>query len=786
MAYQINLTGKEIDERLQNVGTAEDVAAADGTLYARIKKNADDIAENKENVKVLTKRVDVVTGTANGAEALAKANEKRLNTVTGTANTAKELAQKNQFNLGQVQATANTALKNSEVNQDSVRNAQITANEAKALVEGLTTVVRGAENDISQLKELNVVYPNNLRKLTVDSTPDEIKKSFIPEIGGTPGTTNTPHVGYLIKGNRNSDNDGYDPDSTIISVEVVKIDDKDCHKFMYIDNNRDLVTMTVCIWGGTFKVIERSVVSNIDTVMTTLTEHDARQTNIEEVVSGAQKDAYFTLKWFNLVFSDSRFNGNIDNVKVRLYRWSGKRYAQFVMFTRNGTGVSQELISYEIILKQKQANGANVRVPYIHYNDDGTEEELWLAVKDDFGGRISYNRYKKRRWRIQAFLNDKPITAPFDFRVSIDANNNASITKRGMMRSVPTTGQVKYDGYYDVDKWLNCERGEELDLTYYLFYDSNEKIRRKFPNPGDVMVKNAFSHVVPRGVIISVFQDTPGSYCILWSDGESIYEIGIDLDTNEYGGYNCYYPAKKLCDDIYDYASKMNSGTLRDLYIQAGAKYNEQTGYYELNGLTDITEKEMRVMYSRYLIDIGTNGRASGWLILDDGERTNLPCTTRADIFDNLNNGIRGNKVELLRICAASTDDYARTCYVSSSVAVGHSLFPKLRKVIGVWQYNSDNPSDFNFSYGQPFYNCPLLEEIRMKKINKSHTFAVSPNLSKESVQYMIENANPPSGAAAGSIAITLHPTAYARLKDDADIVAALEAKEGIVTLVSA
>ena len=73
-----------------------------------------------------------------------------------------------------------------------------------------------------------------------------------------------------------------------------------------------------------------------------------------------------------------------------------------------------------------------------------------------------------------------------------------------------------------------------------------------------------------------------------------------------------------------------------------------------------------------------------------------------------------------------------------------------------------------------------------MNKINKSHTFAVSPNLSKESVQYMITNANPPSGAAVGSITITLHPTAYARLKDDADIVAALEAKNGVITLVSA
>ena len=48
--HQINLTGQEIDERLQNVGTAEDVAAADGTLYARISKNADDIDELNDTV----------------------------------------------------------------------------------------------------------------------------------------------------------------------------------------------------------------------------------------------------------------------------------------------------------------------------------------------------------------------------------------------------------------------------------------------------------------------------------------------------------------------------------------------------------------------------------------------------------------------------------------------------------------------------------------------------------------------------------------------------------------
>lgn len=266
MAYQINLTGQEIDERLQNIGTAEDVAAADGTLYARIKKNADDIAENKGNVKVLIERVDTVTGTANEAKELTKVNEERLN---------------------RVQATANTALENSERNQDSVRNAQVTANEAKALVEGLTIVTKRMEVDVSQLQELNVVYSNKIRNLTTESTLNEIQKAFEPvEPDNGAIAIVFPHVGYLIKGNKNSDSQD-NPDSTIISVEIVKIDNKDCHKFMYIDNNRDLVTITVYLAGiADCKVIERSVISNINTIVDKINTFD------KKLSSGTLRDLY--------------------------------------------------------------------------------------------------------------------------------------------------------------------------------------------------------------------------------------------------------------------------------------------------------------------------------------------------------------------------------------------------------------------------------------------------------------------------------------------------------------
>lgn len=234
-------------------------------IYNRFIGVDKDIEVNKNNITDLTRRTDEIDGIAKGAEALAKVNENNISGAKALARQANEIAQDNKFNLRQV---------------------RVTANEAKALVEGLTATTKTIESNVSQLQELNVVYPNNIRNLTTESTEAEVMKAFTPAIGGTAGERNTPHVGYLIKGNSNSDNQD-DPDSTIISVEIVKIDDKDCHKFMYIDNNRDLVTMTVYLAGITdCKVIERSVVSNINTIVDKINTFD------KKLSSGTLRDLY--------------------------------------------------------------------------------------------------------------------------------------------------------------------------------------------------------------------------------------------------------------------------------------------------------------------------------------------------------------------------------------------------------------------------------------------------------------------------------------------------------------
>ena len=251
--------------------------------------------------------------------------------------------------------------------------------------------------------------------------------------------------------------------------------------------------------------------------------------------------------------------------------------------------------------------------------------------------------------------------------------------------------------------------------------------------------------------------------------------IGTDNDAASANG-SLYARIKKNATDIYDYASKMSSGTLRDLYISAGAVYNEATGFYELNGLTDITEEEMRAIY-KYA---GTPQVEAAFAY--SKARTNLP-------MPGMYNGHLLNSMfyacDKLEVVYLGNRQLPPSVYDKpvAYVAGANSFYlcQKLKKIYGKLMCYSPN-NNWDLTFGE----CLALEEVRIALLNSPIKLQWSPNLSKESVLYMITNANPPSGAAAGSIAITLHPTAYARLKDDADIVAALEAKGGIITLVSA
>lgn len=277
-----------------------------------------------------------------------------------------------------------------------------------------------------------------------------------------------------------------------------------------------------------------------------------------------------------------------------------------------------------------------------------------------------------------------------------------------------------------------------------------------FPTPGSVIAKLDGGN---RGIVVSLSEPdatTLGRSIVVYY-GDGTYTIVVKNDFTK-----VLVPWRK-------------DSSLRDLYISAGAVYNEATGFYELNGLTDITEEQMRKIY-KYA---GTpQVKAS---LAYSQIRTNFPSPGfyNGSICDSM---FYASKIEVINL---GYKQIQPPIFLEPYVILeGQSAFylcKNLRIIYGRIEKHY-TIKDWGLTFGE----CAKLEEVRIYKLGTSIKFSWSPNLSKESVLYMITNTNPPSGAAVGSIAITLHPTAYARLKDDADIVAALEAKEGIVTLVSA
>lgn len=245
--------------------------------------------------------------------------------------------------------------------------------------------------------------------------------------------------------------------------------------------------------------------------------------------------------------------------------------------------------------------------------------------------------------------------------------------------------------------------------------------------------------------------------------------------------------AEKLSADVRE---KVNN-PLRPLFIVAGAEYNDsgadktktapwgetvthKAGHYYLNGLGDITEEQMIIIYNA--------GVANGASMSSHYEGyTKLRTCLRRNPRYNCSRAIGGYSAidmnQSFQLCSAIEiiDVTGATIYVKSAIGA----FQQCERLVRIYDILSLGNVSKSALQGI-FANCSSLEFVRIKATKVDISFSDSPNLNKESVVYLIDNATP-----ATAITITLHHDAYARLADDADVVAALEVQP-LISLVSA
>ena len=176
--------------------------------------------------------------------------------------------------------------------------------------------------------------------------------------------------------------------------------------------------------------------------------------------------------------------------------------------------------------------------------------------------------------------------------------------------------------------------------------------------------------------------------------------------------------------------------------------YNEETGYFELNGLTDIGYDEAMEIYSLYPVS-NTNGPSDSMFSGNKDIRTLFPIRMGGPgTVENHNCTFYGCvNLEVLRIIGGG-------CF-----AGGFRMFlycGKLRRIEG----------SFGSSFGETdemFNGCGSLEYFRMWGVQRNLNLRSCSRIGMDSLEFLVQySSNGTKG-----ITIYLHANAYGRLTDE-------------------
>lgn len=234
----------------------------------------------------------------------------------------------------------------------------------------------------------------------------------------------------------------------------------------------------------------------------------------------------------------------------------------------------------------------------------------------------------------------------------------------------------------------------------------------------------------------------------------------------------------QAADKGYDYAmTDIVRGAISqaniDLLASVGIVFNEGSGYFELNGMTDLSYEEAMAVYSK------TSAFSQGCI--------SASGVGLGGVFEAYYGYYRCNAPMLpYRLYMQTQANFSYLCwnnrfierlflynYTSVFVKDFTSAFDgcfRLKEVQGLIELKNSAAN-----YTSAFLNCYSLESISLRGIKANLNFAQSARLGNASILFMINNE-----VATSAITITLHADAYARAMSDAEITAALAAHPNV------
>lgn len=191
-----------------------------------------------------------------------------------------------------------------------------------------------------------------------------------------------------------------------------------------------------------------------------------------------------------------------------------------------------------------------------------------------------------------------------------------------------------------------------------------------------------------------------------------------------------------------------------DEFVRAGATFNENTGYFEMNGLTDLSYNEMmdamRFGDMPYAMD--------SWMYLVTSVRTNFPPLR--NLIGTVSTSFRQADIEAIAFYPTGTR------LVSNGAGYAFYTARNLKRIVGVLDITASTSGARFIQYAN------LLESFQIKGLKFSVEFS-TPYMDKASLLYLINNE-----ASTSAIVITLEASVYAKTQTGgewkADVDAAL------------
>lgn len=603
------------------------------------------------------------------------------------------------------------------------------------------SVVGGINEVNTELKEAVKPYVINLTSLLAAQDSKSISTAIggIDNLNGTVqknqvifGTlaNGTVAVGIRVLGNQTTLT--YFVDS-LVGLTVNEI---------IITNTSGTLTKT----ANTHAVLtENMVVDSLDSDETTLPLSAAQGKALNQKIQSSASGVYYTNMLLGIDFTSSNLTD--DDINQYIGSWEG-----LVNAIQTSTPI------YDKVALVGSSGNQYSLVPVVAgmSTDNAIDIAMFAGVDESYRQikivKVADNNYTLLSARKVILDNDNNATLLTDDKTVTGAINENFNSIKALNKNVgqPVVEDVDLstsdeDGYY----WTN----QNVKTT-----NGSYGIKHIPLNKGDLLI-----------IVDSYVGNDANIICITDSTYASPVSDFIKQGVNE--GCTVAYLANKDCFVALSYHKSLagtasivrstqnaaiadiatSTAALHKVYKSYGAVYNKESGYWELEGITDLTEDDMLEIYL-----YNTH--------LQWGNPDNLPTVTPASSYkprviivpSNVNSGLwSGNKLFFKQSNVEKIITREGILALTQNLKYLCRDCVKLREVATLylgWGPVFDNTAP-------TFRGALRLTKIYIQELKTDLSFADSPLISYESLNYLVTNAINTS-----AITVTVHPTTYSYL----------------------